>query len=80
VRLEVLQRRLYAEARRSLLVVIQGIDGSGKDGLIRRVFSGLNPQSCRVASFKVPTATELARKFPRGTGRRGTSFRRIETG
>jgi PPK2 family polyphosphate:nucleotide phosphotransferase len=62
-RLEVLQQRLYAEARRSVLVVIQGIDGSGKDGVIRSVFSGLNPQSCRVASFKVPTATELAHDY-----------------
>jgi PPK2 family polyphosphate:nucleotide phosphotransferase len=62
-RLEVLQQRLYAEGRRSVLVVIQGLDGSGKDGVIRRVFSGLNPQGCRVAAFKVPTTTELAHDY-----------------
>jgi polyphosphate kinase 2 (PPK2 family) len=54
-RLDMLQQRLYAESRRSVLVVIQGMDGSGKDGIVRRVFSGLNPQGCRVAAFKVPT-------------------------
>jgi PPK2 family polyphosphate:nucleotide phosphotransferase len=62
-RLDMLQQRLYAQSRRSVLVVIQGMDGSGKDGVIRRVFSGLNPQGCRVAAFKVPTTTELAHDY-----------------
>ena len=60
---DVLQQRLYAESRRSVLLVLQGIDGSGKDGVIRRVFSGLNPQGCRVASFKAPSTSELAHDY-----------------
>jgi PPK2 family polyphosphate:nucleotide phosphotransferase len=62
-RLEGLQERLYAEGARSLLVVLQGLDASGKDGVIRSVFTGLNPQGCRVASFKAPTSTELAHDY-----------------
>jgi PPK2 family polyphosphate:nucleotide phosphotransferase len=58
-----LQDRLYAENKRSVLVVLQGMDASGKDGLIRRVFSGLNPQGVRVQSFKEPTDEELAHDF-----------------
>ena len=61
--LDTLQYRLYAEAKRAVLVVIQGIDGSGKDGVIRSVFRGLNPQGCRVASFKAPTPSELAHDY-----------------
>ncbi len=62
-RLERLQQRLYAEDSRSLLLVLQGLDASGKDGVIRRVFEGLNPQSCRVASFKAPTSIELRHDY-----------------
>lgn len=62
-RLDVLQPRLYAEARRSVLLVLQGLDASGKDGVIRTVFEGLNPQGCRVSSFKAPTSTELAHDY-----------------
>jgi PPK2 family polyphosphate:nucleotide phosphotransferase len=62
-RLAVLQRRLYAEAEHSVLVVLQGLDASGKDGVIKSVFSGLNPQGCRVTSFKAPTVTELAHDY-----------------
>ncbi|RYU81037.1 PPK2 family polyphosphate kinase [Hymenobacter persicinus] len=58
-----LQNRLYAENKRSVLVVLQGMDASGKDGLIRTVFSGLNPQGVRVQSFKEPTDEELAHDF-----------------
>lgn len=58
-----LQTRLWADSRRSLLVVLQGMDAAGKDGTIRRVFSGVNPQGCRVTSFKVPTAHEDAHDF-----------------
>lgn len=61
--LDELQYRLYAENRRSVLVILQGMDASGKDGLIRRVFSGINPQGVRVHSFKAPTADELAHDF-----------------
>src|ERR1700693_2630132 len=53
-RLAVLQYLLYAEARRALLVVLQGIDAGGKDGTIRHVMSGLNPQGVKVTPFKVP--------------------------
>ena len=62
-RLDVLQQRLYAEGTRSLLLVLQGIDASGKDGVIRSVFKGLNPLGCRAVSFKAPTTTELAHDY-----------------
>ncbi|HEY1338703.1 MAG TPA: polyphosphate kinase 2 family protein [Bryobacteraceae bacterium] len=57
-RLSVLQYMLYAEARRSVLVVLQGIDAAGKDGTIRHVMSGLNPQGVSVTSFKAPEGAE----------------------
>jgi PPK2 family polyphosphate:nucleotide phosphotransferase len=57
-RIEALQEKLYAEHGQALLVVLQAIDTGGKDGTIRNVFSGVNPQGCRVWSFKVPTAWE----------------------
>ena len=57
-RLSVLQYLLYAESRRSLLVVLQGIDAGGKDGTIKHVMSGLNPQGVRVTPFKVPEGSE----------------------
>ena len=62
-RLSVLQGRLYAESRRSVLLVLQGLDASGKDGTIRRVFTGLSPQGCDVESFKAPTSAESAHDF-----------------
>ncbi|MCJ2082847.1 polyphosphate kinase 2 family protein [Methylobacterium sp. J-090] len=58
-----LQERLYAERARSLLVVFQAIDTGGKDGTIRAVFEGVNPQGCRVWPFKVPSAEEAAHDF-----------------
>jgi PPK2 family polyphosphate:nucleotide phosphotransferase len=58
-----LQVPLYAESTQALLVVLQAIDGGGKDGTIRKVFKGVNPQGCRVASFKKPTERELAHDF-----------------
>jgi PPK2 family polyphosphate:nucleotide phosphotransferase len=61
--LEDLQLLLYAEHKRSLLIVLQGMDGAGKDGTISHVMRGVNPQSCRVASFKVPTPEELDHDF-----------------
>ena len=57
--LENLQYRLFAERRRKVLVVLQGVDTSGKDGVIRRVFGPVDPQGVRVANFKVPTQIEL---------------------
>jgi PPK2 family polyphosphate:nucleotide phosphotransferase len=62
-RLVELQYLLYAENRRALLVVLQAMDTGGKDGTIRHVMSGLNPQGCRVQSFKVPSAEELDHDF-----------------
>ena len=62
-RLTRLQYLLYAEGRRALLVILQGMDAAGKDGTIRHVMGPLNPQSCRVTSFKAPTAAELAHDF-----------------
>ncbi len=61
--LDELQNLLYAEAKHSLLVVIQGMDASGKDGLIKDVFTSMNPQGVRVTSFKVPTKEEAAHDF-----------------
>ncbi|MCB0078054.1 MAG: polyphosphate kinase 2 family protein [Anaerolineales bacterium] len=58
-----LQRKLYAEGQQSLLVVLQATDTGGKDGTIRNVFGGVNPQGVRVASFKQPTDEELAHDF-----------------
>ena len=62
-RIRSLQERLYAERRRSLLVVLQAIDTGGKDGTIRHVFEGVNPQGCEVRSFKVPNPEELDHDF-----------------
>ncbi len=58
-----LQNVLYADGSQSLLVVFQAMDAGGKDGCIRNVFSGMNPQGVRVASFKAPTAEELEHDF-----------------
>ena len=61
--LDELQNLLYAESKHSILIVIQGMDASGKDGLIRNVFGKMNPQGVTVHSFKQPTAEELAHDF-----------------
>lgn len=58
-----LQRRLYAEDKQSLLVVFQALDAGGKDGTIRKLFKGVNPQGVVVTSFKVPSKKELAHDF-----------------
>lgn len=55
--------RLYAEKKRALLLIFQGLDASGKDGTIRHVMSGVDPQGCVVKSFKVPSAEEAAHDF-----------------
>jgi PPK2 family polyphosphate:nucleotide phosphotransferase len=62
-KLDDLGYRLYAEGRRSLLLVLQGMDTAGKDGTIRHVMEGFNPQSCQVTSFKQPSIEELAHDF-----------------
>lgn len=58
-----LQDKLYAQDRWSLLVVLQALDAAGKDGVIKHVFSGVNPQGCEVHSFKAPTPNELDHDF-----------------
>ena len=63
LRLEELQNLLYAESKHALLVVIQGMDGSGKDGAIRNVLETVNPMGCRVVSFKEPTPLEMKHDF-----------------
>ncbi len=62
-RLSKLQARLYAENKRSLLIVLQAMDTGGKDGTIKHVFQGVNPQGCRVWSFKKPSDEELSHDF-----------------
>jgi PPK2 family polyphosphate:nucleotide phosphotransferase len=62
-RIRNLQERLYAENERGLLVVLQAMDTGGKDGTIKHVFEGINPQGCRVSSFKAPSAEEANHDF-----------------
>jgi PPK2 family polyphosphate:nucleotide phosphotransferase len=62
-RLSILQNRLYAEGRQSLLVVLQAMDAAGKDGVIRSIFTGLNPAGVRVTSFKVPAGREAEQDY-----------------
>jgi PPK2 family polyphosphate:nucleotide phosphotransferase len=58
-----LQNLLYAEGKHAVLIILQGMDASGKDGAIRKVFSQLNPQGVQVTSFKAPTDEELKHDF-----------------
>ena len=62
-RISGLQERLYAENERGLLIVLQAMDTGGKDGTIKHVFRGVNPQGCRVSSFKAPSAEEANHDF-----------------
>lgn len=62
-RLDKLQEIFYASQQHALLIVLQGMDAAGKDGTIRHIFSGVNPQGCQVAAFKVPTALEARHDF-----------------
>lgn len=57
------QRMLYAQSKYSLLIIFQGVDASGKDGVVAKVFSGLNPLGCKVHAFKAPTPMELSYDF-----------------
>lgn len=58
-----LQNRFFAEGKHSLLIVLQGMDASGKDGVIKKVFSGVNPMGCKVQPFKKPTELEMGHEF-----------------
>src|ERR1700735_2145081 len=62
-KLAALHDLLYAEHKRALLIVLQGMDASGKDGTIKHVMSGVNPQGCTVTSFKQPSVQELDHDF-----------------
>lgn len=62
-RIEELQERLYAEHRQSLLVILQATDTGGKDGTIKDVFKGVNPQGCQITAFKEPSTEELDHDF-----------------
>ena len=76
VELQSLQSRLYAERRNAVLVILQGMDASGKDGIVQHVMSGVNPAGCDITSFKAPSSAELDHDYlwrchqktpPRGT-------------
>ena len=58
-----LQEVFYASQKKALLIVLQGMDTAGKDGTISHIFSGINPQGCDVAAFKVPTPLEARHDF-----------------
>jgi PPK2 family polyphosphate:nucleotide phosphotransferase len=62
-KLDKLQEVMYSEGKHALLVVLQAMDGGGKDGAIEHVFSGVNPQGCSVTSFKVPSTLEKSHDF-----------------
>jgi PPK2 family polyphosphate:nucleotide phosphotransferase len=61
--MEQLQYLMYAERKHSLLIVLQGLDAAGKDGVVRHVLTGMNPAGCTSVNFKQPTAEELAHDF-----------------
>src|SRR5437868_10322458 len=62
-KMDELQYRMYAENKHSLLIVLQGLDAAGKDGVVRHVFTGMNPEGCVAVNFKEPTREELAHDF-----------------
>ena len=62
-KMDELQYRMYAENKHSLLIVLQGLDAAGKDGVVRLVFTGMNPEGCVAVNFKEPTREELAHDF-----------------
>lgn len=62
-RINELQARLFAESERSVLLVLQALDGGGKDGTIRAVFTGVNPQGVKITGFKAPTSTDLSHDY-----------------
>ncbi len=62
-KMDELQYLMYAENKHSLLIVLQGLDAAGKDGVVRHVFTGMNPEGCVAVNFKEPTSNELAHDF-----------------
>jgi PPK2 family polyphosphate:nucleotide phosphotransferase len=62
-RIDKLQYLMYAEHKRTLLIMLQGLDASGKDGTIRHVMAGINPQGCTVVSFKKPSSEEMSHEY-----------------
>jgi PPK2 family polyphosphate:nucleotide phosphotransferase len=62
-KMEQLQYLMYAERKHALLIVLQGLDAAGKDGVVRHVFTGMNPAGCVVSDFKQPTPEELGHDF-----------------
>ncbi len=62
-RIDAMQYLLYAEHKRALLIMLQGLDAAGKDGTIRHVMSGVNPQGCKVTSFKKPSPEEMSHDY-----------------
>jgi len=62
-KLDQLQYLMYAERKHALLIVLQGLDAAGKDGVVRHVITGMNPAGCKVIGFKQPTSTELNHDF-----------------
>src|SRR5881397_1921084 len=62
-KMDELQYRMYAENKHSLLIVLQGLDAAGKDGVVRHVLTGMNPEGCMAVNFKEPTPKELAHDF-----------------
>src|SRR5271156_6798687 len=64
VELTDMQQRLYAQGQWAVLLVFQGMDAAGKDGVVKHVMSGINPAGCEVHSFKAPSAEELAHDMP----------------
>src|SRR3989440_1676779 len=62
-KMDELQYLMYAEDKHSLLIVLQGLDAGGKDGVVRHVFTGMNPEGCMAVNFKEPTPKELAHDF-----------------
>jgi PPK2 family polyphosphate:nucleotide phosphotransferase len=69
-RLSEIQERLYADGRWAVLVVLQGMDAAGKDGVVKHVMAGINPLGCEVHDFKAPSAEELAHDFLWRTNKR----------
>jgi PPK2 family polyphosphate:nucleotide phosphotransferase len=62
-KMDQLQELMYAEKKHSLLIVLQGLDAGGKDGVVRHVITGMNPAGCKVIGFKQPTAEDLEHDF-----------------
>ncbi|MGZ3690956.1 MAG: polyphosphate kinase 2 family protein [Pseudobdellovibrio sp.] len=63
IKMDKLQYKMYAESKHSLLIVLQGLDAAGKDGVIKHVLAGMNPQGCTVTPFKQPTSEEQSHDF-----------------